>query len=146
MTYEEWEQGIPEEFTNDPVWTVKAYRLALFAGDIGWPDVTKLSRDFRTRGLSGQLFDALGSIGGNVAEGYSRGYPKERARFYEFSLGSAREARHWYWQGRHILGPEVAAHRIAVMTDLIRLLLTMVPQQRRGAVHEPLEPYGETPE
>ena len=62
-------------------------RLALFAAEIGWQDVTKLVKDRRTQRLSDQLYRALGSIGANLAEGYSRGSNKDRARFYEYALG-----------------------------------------------------------
>ncbi len=40
---------------------------------IGWFDVTKLMQDRRTIGLFEQLYEALGSISANIAEGYSRG-------------------------------------------------------------------------
>ncbi len=39
----------------------------------------------------------VGSIRANIAEGYSRGTGKDRARFYEYALGSARESRDWYF-------------------------------------------------
>ncbi len=49
---------------------------------------------------------------------------------YEYSLGSARESRDWYWKGRHILGEQVTLHRMEFLTQIIRLLTTTVPQQR----------------
>jgi four helix bundle protein len=115
---------------------MRAYRLALFVADIGWYDVTKLAKDHRTLSLSGQLYAALGSVGANLAEGYSRGTGKDRARFYEYSLGSARESRDWYFKGRHVLGDEVVQHRIQLLSEIIRLLLTMVPQQRNRPLRE----------
>jgi four helix bundle protein len=113
-----------------------AYRLALFLADLGWHDVTKLMRDRRTISLSDQLYRALGSISANLAEGYSRGTGKDRARFYEYALGSARESRDWYYKGRHILGETVVQHRLQLLTEVIRLLLTMVPQQRGRLLRE----------
>jgi len=136
MNYETWLKGVPTEITADALWTVEAYRLALFAADLGWHDVTKLIRDKRTLDLSDQLYRSLGSIGANLAEGYSRGTGKDRARFYEYSLGSARESRGWYYNGRHVLGEAVATHRIQLTTQLVRLLLTMVPDQRGTFLHE----------
>lgn len=115
---------------------MEAYRLALFAADIAWRDVTKLMQDRRTRDLSNQLYRAIGSISANVSEGYSRGTGRDRARFYEYALGSARESRGWYYKGRHILGEEVASHRIQFLTQIIRLLLTMVPDQRGMVLKE----------
>ena len=137
MNYEEWVQTVPETFRKDPLWTVAAYRFALFLADLCWQDVTKLERDRRTAGLCDQLYRAVGSIGANMAEGYSRSTGKERAHFYEYSLGSARESRHWYYQSRHVLGEVVLQHRIGLLDQMIRLLVTMVPQQRKeGTIRE----------
>jgi len=76
-----------------------------------------------------------------VAEGYSRGTGKDRARFYEYGLGSARESRGWYYDDRHVLGESVAEHRIRFSTQIIRLLLTMVPDQRGSLLREDSPPY-----
>lgn len=35
MDYEEWVKGVPGEITGDALWRVEAYRLALFAADLG---------------------------------------------------------------------------------------------------------------
>jgi four helix bundle protein len=141
MDYQEWEKAIPQTIKGDTLWRVEAYRLALFAADLGWLDVTSLMKDRRTLGLADQLYRALGSIGANVAEGYSRGTGKDRARFYEYALGSARETRDWYYKGRHILGEELTQHRLDLLTQTIRLFLTMVPQQRGGVLHDESVPY-----
>jgi four helix bundle protein len=93
MNYQEWAGSVPREITGDPLWRVEAYRLALFAAEVGWHDVTKLIGDQRTRSLSDQLYRALGSVSANIAEGYSRGTGRDPARFYEYALGSARESR-----------------------------------------------------
>ena len=60
MNYEEWTRSVPDEITGDSLWKMNAYRLALFAADIGWNDVTKLMGDKRTIELSNQLYRALG--------------------------------------------------------------------------------------
>jgi len=131
-----WQDNVPAEIKNDAVWKVTAYRLALFLADLAWQDVTKLLNDHRTPSLSDQLYRAVGSIGANISEGYSRGTGKDRARFYAYALGSAREARGWYFEGRHVLDDVVAQHRIQLCTEIIRLLLTMIPDQRSYAVRE----------
>lgn len=141
MNYQEWVKSVPEEITGDSLWKVEAYRLALFAADIGWYDVTKLMRDKRTLGLADQLYRSLGSISANIAEGYSRGTGKDRARFYEYALGSARECRDWYYKGRHVLSDPVSRHRLGLLTQVIRLLITMIPQQRGYVVREPVASY-----
>ncbi len=98
VNYAEWEKGLPPDITGDTLWKIEAYRLALFAGYLAWDDVSKLVRDRRTLELTDQLYDAVGSVGAHIAEGYSRSSGKDRVRFYEYSLGSAREGRHWYLQ------------------------------------------------
>ena len=141
MTYAEWEKTIPPEIRSDTVWRVEAYRLALLMADLGWVDVTALSKDRRTLGLSDQLYRSIGSISGNIEEGYSRGTGKDRARFYEYALGSARESRGWYHKGRHVLKETVVLHRIQMLTHVIKLLLTMIPDQRGSQIREELAPY-----
>ena len=86
MTFSEWVQALPVEITGDTLWRVEAYRLALFVCELGWHDVTKLMRDGRTSALADQLYRSLGSVSANLAEGYSRGTGRDRARFYEYSF------------------------------------------------------------
>lgn len=136
MDYQSWEQTVPSEITADLLWKVQSYRLALFVADIGWADVTKLAKDRRTVGLSDQLYRALGSVSANIAEGYSRGSGKDRARFYEYALGSARESRDWYFKSRYVLGETVVQHRLTLLTKIIRLLLAMIPDQRNRHLKE----------
>jgi four helix bundle protein len=145
MNYGEWERDVPDELTGDRLWKVEAYRLGLFVADVGWRDVTKLAQDKRMVGLSDQLYRALGSISANLAEGYSRGSGKDKARFYEYALGSARESRDWYYKARHVLGEEIAGHRISLLTQIIRLLPTMIPQQRGQVLREPDTAYHARP-
>lgn len=128
--YEEWLKTVPKEITGDDLWKVEAYRLALFAADLGWYDVTKLMKDKRTISLADQLYRALGSVSANIAEGYGRSSGRDKARFYEYALSSARESRGWYYKGRHILGRSVMNHRLDLLTQIIRLLLVMIPDQR----------------
>jgi four helix bundle protein len=141
MNYTEWLKTVPVHLMEDSLRKMEAYRLALFAADFAWHDVTKLMQDKRTLGLASQLYDAMGSIGANLSEGYSRASAKDRARFYEYSLGSARESRTWYYDGRHVLGEAVTDHRLRFLTQIIRLLLTMVPDQRGQYLHEDNVPY-----
>lgn len=141
MNYDDWLKSVPVEISGDLLWKVEAYRLALFIADLAWRDVTKLTQDRRMFGLSDQLYRAVGSISANVSEGYSRSSGKDRVRFYEYALGSARESRGWFYQGRHVLGENVAQHRMRLVTQIIRLLLTMVPDQRNVSLHEYSVPY-----
>jgi four helix bundle protein len=145
MDYQEWEKNVPADITGDVLWKLRAYRLALFVGDLAWSDVTKLAADPRTLALSDQLYRAIGSIGANIAEGYSRSSGKDRARFLEYSLGSAREARDWYHKGRHVLGEAVATHRVNLITQITRLLLTYIPDQRQVSLKEEPATYDALP-
>lgn len=142
MDYATWEKSVPDAITGDPSWRVEAYRLALFLADLGWYDVTKLMSDRRTLGVADQWYRALGGIGSQIAEGYSRGTGRDRARFYEYALGSTRESRDWYYKARHILGNSVIAHRLNLLTQIARLLLVMIPDQRGQPMREEAVQYG----
>jgi four helix bundle protein len=141
MNFVEWLKMVPPTLTDDSVWKMEAYGLSLFAADVAWHDVTKLWQDRRALDLAGQLYDAIGSIGANLSEGYSCSSSKDRARFYEYALGSARESRTWYWEGRHVLGDSIANHRLLFLAQIIRLLLTMIPEQRQHSLREESPPY-----
>ncbi len=141
MTYKDWEESVPDVIKADVLWTVTAYRLAVFLTDMMWRDVKNLSKEICTRSLSDQLYRSGGSICANIEEGYSKMSSKDRARFYEYSLGSARETRGWYYRARHVLGESVANHRMGILTEIIRLLLVMVQNQRSDAVCEDGDAY-----
>lgn len=141
MNYQEWADTVPQAITGDVLWKVEVYRLALFAADIGWQDVTILTSDRRTLALADQLYRALGSVSANIAEGYSRGTGKDRARFYEYALGSARESRGWYYKARHVLSEAVIEHRLHLLTQVIRLLLVILPDQRGRILKEETSTY-----
>lgn len=146
MTYDDWVKTVPSELKDDALWRVQVYRLALFLSDLSWYDATKLMRDKRTLELANQLYQAVGSISANIAEGYSRGSGKDRARFYEYGLGSARESRDWYYKSRYVLGETVVTHRYHLLAQIIRLLLTMIPEQRGRTLHEGTVSYQTTTE
>jgi len=139
--YIEWEKTVPATFKEDTLWKVTAYRYALFLSDLTWEDVTLLLKDRRTISTADQLYRAVNSVGANLAEGYSRSTGKDRALFYQYSLGSARESRDWYFKSRHILGDETFEQRTKILTEIIRLLLTMIPQQRGRILREEAAPY-----
>jgi four helix bundle protein len=146
VNYQEWLKTVPEDLQGDTLWKMTVYRLAVFIGDLAWPDVTKLIKDRRTIGLSEQLYEAIGSVSANIAEGYSRSSGKDRARFFEYSLGSARESRDWYYKSRYILGEAVAQHRSLLLTQIIRLLLTITPEERKRTIREEEARYQVNPE
>src|SRR5438093_10349550 len=141
MTFKEWVDTVPCVIRDDPVWRVEAYRLALFAGDLAWHDSTKLLGDKRTIGMADQLNRSAGAISGDVTEGYSRRSGKDQARFYEYGLGSAREARDWYYKGRYVLGVEVTDNRMELLTQIIKSLLTIIANERGYKMRADESPY-----
>ena len=145
MNYAEWLVGVPSEITNDPIWKLEVYRLALFAGDIGWEDILKLSIEKLMFSIADQLHRSLGSISANLTEGYSRSKGLDRARFMEISLGSARESRDWYYKARHVLSSEVVKHRMELLTRVISMLTPMIPHQRQNAIREEQAEYNTRP-
>ena len=146
MTFESWKEQVPDSIQDDPLWGMRVYRISLFASDVSWRDAGTLREDDRTQSLADQLYRAVGSGGANIAEGYSRGTGKDRARFYEYALGSARESKDWYFKGRFVLGEAVTQHRLKFMSEIIRLLLTIIPEQRGGELREPDPEYGRSEE
>ena len=141
MNYAEWLKTIPPEITNDPIWKLEVYRLALFAGDIGWHDVLALSKNKLMYSVADQLHRSLGSISANLTEGYSRSKGLDRARFIEISLGSARESRDWYYKSRHVLPSAVIKHRMDLTTHIVAMLTPMIPHQRKNAIREEQAAY-----
>lgn len=141
MKYDEWILSVPIEIANDPIWKLEVYRLALFAGDIGWHDVLALSKNKLMYSVADQLHRSLGSISANLTEGYSRSKGLDRARFIEISLGSARESRDWYYKSRQVLPPEVIKHRMGLITHIIAMLVPMVSHQRKNAIREEQAEY-----
>jgi four helix bundle protein len=140
-TYQAWQSTVPSEITADPLWRMEVYRIALFIGEICWADVCKLAQDRKMLEVSDQLYRSAGSISTNIAEGYSKASKKDQARFYEYSLGSAREARDWYYKSRHVLGNEVAIHRMRLLVSLIRTLLKLIPESRGRKIAEEIAHY-----
>jgi len=141
MKYAEWLDTVPSEITNDPIWNLEVYKLALFIGDIGWEDVQKLSKEKLMFSVADQLHRSLGSISVNLTEGYSRSKGLDRARLIEISLGSARESRDWYYKSRQVLSPEVVKHRMELLTHIISMLAAMIPHQRKNAIREESAEY-----
>jgi four helix bundle protein len=140
MDFEKWQESVPEAIRADSLWKMTAYRLALYLSDLCWQDASILLEN-KKFSLSDQLSRALGSVSANLAEGYSRSTGRDRALFYQYALGSARESRDWYYKTRFILGEETAERRYKILTEIIRLLVTMIPQQRGYLVREDPAPY-----
>ena len=122
--------------TNDPIWKLEVYRFALFAGDIGWYGALTLSKNTLTQKTANQLYRALDSISANLTEGYSHSKGLDCARFIEYSLGSARESREWYYKSRHLLNEEIIKHRLGMTTRIVAMLTPMIRHQRNNSILE----------
>lgn len=141
LDYEIWEQSVPEAYKADSLWKMTAYRRALYLSDLSWQDAQALLKDKRSVSIADQLYRAVGSISANLAEGYSRVSGKDRALFYQYALGSTREARDWYFKARHVFGEGTFSQRVQILTEILHLLVTMIHQQRGYLVREAPEPY-----
>ena len=141
MNYQEWLTTVPTEITQDPLWKLEVYRLGLFVADIGWNDVVLLNKNNLTRDAADQIIRSLNSISANIAEGYSRSTGNDRARYFEYALGEAREARDRYFKTRRVLRQEVVLHRMKLLTQLVKMLNAFVPAQRQRGIREEAGAY-----
>lgn len=132
-TFEEWEAQVPESIRKDPLWQFQVYPKALFLSDLAWEDTERMMKDPRGRVIATQLIRSVCSICANLEEGHGRGFGNENAYFQRVALGSAREARGWYYRGRRFLSPEVLRHRFQLLDEIIAsLVLSSGEQRRRG--------------
>ncbi len=109
---------------------MRAYQLACALLTESWTDAEKLRYHAVTEKVAGQLYAAIGSIAANLGEGYSRSSGRDRARFFEYALGSVREAMAWYRSAEPVLGPETARDRLDTLEEIRRLLLAIIPRER----------------
>ena len=135
MDYDAWERTIPNDVQQDPLWALRIYRTALFLGEQARLDVTLLGARSDLGELPAQLLRAAQSVSVNIAEGYSRLSRRDRGRFYEYALGSAREARDWYFKASGALGSEAADERLHWLTVAIKIL-TVLSNQCKPAREE----------
>ena len=83
-----------------------------------------------TSAIGSQLYRSANSIGANLAEGYSKSSGRDRARYFEYALGSARECRHWYLAARPTLTDVALSGRLDELGQIVRLLLVSIPRER----------------
>ncbi len=133
MNFQEWEQAIPSQIRDDPLWNFVPYPKAVFLYELVWLDCEKLLKDVRGRAVARQLIDSAGSISANLEEGYGRGFGRDYAHFQRIAIGSARETRGWYLRARRLLSDEALNHRLNLLSEIIALLTrSSQTQYRRG--------------
>jgi four helix bundle protein len=130
MDYEQWQSTVSGHIKSDPLWTLRVYRMALFAGDRGAGDADGIGNHPGRVRLADQLRRAAESISANIAEGFSRHSARDRALFLEYALGSARETRDWYFKARTLLGPEETELRLEQLGHIIRILTALIRRAR----------------
>ncbi|MFN2601931.1 MAG: four helix bundle protein [Gemmatimonadaceae bacterium] len=109
---------------------MRAYQISCDLPDSAWTDAEKLVHHRVTVKVGGQLYAAVGTIQANLAEGYSRSSGRDRARIFEYALGSIRESMVWYDASVHVLGRETINERVEILDELRRLLLSIIPRER----------------
>ena len=66
----------------------------------------------------------------NLSEGYSRSSGRDRAKMFEYALGSVRESMAWYRNSVRILGRDVVNERLGKLEQIRRLWLAIIPRER----------------
>lgn len=136
-SFDEWIDRAPRALRADTLWRTAAYRHALYAVDIAWNDARILDGARITRPIASQLYRALGSISTNIGEGYSRSSGLDRARQFEYALGSTRESTAWYFAAIPVLGRQLFEKREETLSQIRRLLLASIPTERqRSRLHK----------
>lgn len=127
----EWDRKNRARRLEDPVWRLRTYRLASYAIEQAWIDARRLQTHRLTRGVADQLYRSVGSIGATTTGGYSRSGIRGRIRYLEYALGSARESRHWYRSGVHVLGQERVDIAVDPLNQIVHMLLRTISNERQ---------------
>jgi len=113
---------------------MRVYRLACELVTESWDDAEKLTHHRALEKISPQLYAAVGSIAANLSEGYAHSSGKDRARIFEYALGSARESISWFHAAEPVLGADVVAARVGKLGEIRRLLLAIIPRERNRLI------------
>ena len=115
---------------------MRVFQLSEDISPDSFTDSEKLMENAITERVAGQLYAAIGSIGANITEGYSRSSGKDRVRFFEYSLGSVRESMKWYRHSHPVLGEETVTNRLDRLEEMRRLLLAIIPRERGRTIRK----------
>ena len=119
---------------GDPLQRMRVYRLACELIGESWQDAQRLTHDRTTEKVAGQLYAAIGSIAANLSEGYAHSSGKDRARIFEYALGSARESIAWYRSALPVLGVEAVGVRVGKLDEIRRMLMAIIPRERNRLI------------
>src|SRR6266542_2713542 len=101
------------EASYDPITRMRVYQIATALLPEAYQDAKLLRADPITSEIAGQLYAAVSSIEGHIGEGYSRSSGRDRARIFEYALGSVRESMTWYRSAKPVLGEATVNDRLA---------------------------------
>ncbi|HVF40615.1 MAG TPA: four helix bundle protein [Gemmatimonadaceae bacterium] len=118
------------EPSRDPLGRTRVYQLARALVPDCWNDAKTLRAEPLTEAISGQLYSAVCSIAANIAEAYSRSSGRDRARIFEYALGSVRESMEWYRSVTPVIGETTVNDRLDVLEEMRRMLLAIIPRER----------------
>ena len=113
---------------------MRTYQLAYQLRPACLEDAEVIRQNPLTDKIAAQLYTAVGSIPANIVEGYSRSSGRDRARIFEYALGSARESIEWYESSKHLLERDTFDDRIQVLNEIARLLLAVIPRERERTI------------
>ena len=125
---------VSQDTARDPLARMRAYQLAVELRGESWPDIDELRHQPAMLKTAEQLYAAIGSISARLAEGYSRSSGRDRARIFEYALGSTRESMEWYQSGSPVLGKEITIARLDKLEEIRRLLLATIPRERERLI------------
>lgn len=132
ISFAAWEESVPDLIKGDQVWKSAPYPKSLYLYDLAWLDCQKLWSMPLGRPLADQLLRSVGSISANLEEGFGRGVQyKEYDQFLRYSLGSAREAKGWYFRSRRILSDDLANCRVTLLDEVISLITSILSRRRQ---------------
>jgi hypothetical protein len=129
VSYDAWERTVPTTITGDPLWKLRVYRAALYAGELGHRDADYLSRKQGCAEIAHELARSTGAISAHIAKGYSC-VGRERLQYYEMALGASRESRDWYFKVRGVLGQGAGDSRLSLHTTIIKVLVALMTKAR----------------
>ena len=130
--FREWEKEPPADLRGDSLWRMTAYRMAYFLAELVRDDARNLQHRGAPWHKIDQLERSVESVESNIAEGYSKFSGKERAKYFETALASAREARGQYHRTNQWLGNEESEERRMLLTQVIKILTVTIPRERSG--------------
>jgi four helix bundle protein len=116
-----------EPLKGDPLQRMRVYRIACELLPECFADAEQLAARESTKKISSQLYAAVGSIAANLAEGYAHSSGKDRARIFEYALGSARESSSWYQAAKPVLGAELVEKRVEKLDEIRRCYWRLYP-------------------